>query len=126
MRSWGCHNRNVKYASFPLALALVLGGCAKNIDNKEAVQAGVKKYVAGKGINVDQMDVNVNTVTFHGTKAEAAVAFAPKGGGSGVATNYQLEREKDEWVVKSRSAMNTLDHTRGVPGNPDGTIGSKP
>ena len=147
----GWHNRIVKYARFLLIPALVLAGCSKNIDNKEAVQTGVAKYVSGKGINVDQMNVDVKSVSFHGSEADAAVAFVPKGGGSGVTANYHLERAKDEWVVKSRSAMSTLDHTqgselpgdqgsRGLPGtqvspgtqnppghgNPDGTIGTKP
>jgi hypothetical protein len=127
----GWHNRNVKHARILLISALALAGCAKNIDNKEAVQAGVRKYVSGKGINVDQMDVNVNSVSFHGSQADASVAFVPKGGGSGVTANYQLERVRDEWVVKSRSAMSTADHAPGtqVPpghGNPDGTLGSKP
>jgi hypothetical protein len=130
----------VKHARIWLIAVLALAGCSKNIDNKDAVAASVKKYVAGKGINVDQMNVNVNTVSFHGNQADAQVAFVPKGGGSGVSANYQLERVKDEWVVKSRSTMNTLDHTRGMPGaetvpgqqlppghgNPDGTLGSKP
>ncbi len=131
--------------------ALLLSACAKNIDNKEAVQTSVRKYVSGKGINVEQMDVNVNSVSFHGSQADAAVAFVPKGGGSGVTADYHLERVRDEWVVKSRSGMSTDSHTtpselpgdqggsglpgsRMVPGqqippghgNPDGTLGTKP
>jgi hypothetical protein len=109
----GWHNRIVKQARIFLISALFLAGCTKNIDNKEAVQAGVRKYVSGKGINVDQMDVNVNTVSFHGAQADATVAFAPKGGGSGVSANYQLERVKDEWVVKSRSPMGPTGHAGG-------------
>ncbi len=141
----------MKQAQILLATALVLAGCTKNIDNKEAVQTAVAKYVSGKGINVDQMQVNVNSVSFHGGQADATVAFVPKGGGPGVTAKYQLERVQDVWMVKGRSGMSTLDHTQGselpgeqgpagLPGsrvspgqqlppghgNPDGTVGTKP
>lgn len=109
----GWHNRIVKQARILLISALFLAGCAKNIDSKEAVQAGVRKYVSGKGINVEQMEVNVNTVSFHGAQADATVVFNPKGGGSGVSATYSLERVKDEWVVKSRSPMGPVGHTGG-------------
>ncbi len=103
-----------------VAGALVLGGCAKNIDNKEAVQDGIRKGVATRGIDPNQMDVNVTSVQFHGNTADATVQFAAKGqpAGGGLTVNYQLERVKDEWVVKGRSPMNTLGHTQGseLPG----------
>ena len=141
----------MKQAFLLAATVLVLAGCSKNIDNKEAVQTAVAKYVSGKGINVDQMNVNVNSVSFHGNQADATVAFVPKGSGSGVTAKYQLERVQDVWQVKGRSGMSTLDHTQGSelpgeqgptglpgtqvspggtppPGHPntDGTLGSKP
>ena len=104
-----------------LFLFLLLSGCAKNIDTKEAVQDGVRKGVAKRGIDVDQMDVNVTSVSFHGKTADATVAFAVKGSPatSGVSVNYQLERVKDEWVVKSRAPMNAAGHTQGgaLPGS---------
>jgi len=106
-----------------VACALVLGGCAKNIDNKEAVQDGVRKGVATRGIDPNQMDVNVTSVQFHGNTADATVQFAPKGQpAGGLSVNYQLERVKDEWVVKGRSPMNTLGHTQGseLPGKGSG------
>ena len=109
---------------------LFLSGCAKNIDNKEAVQEGVRKGVAKRGIDVNQMDVNVTSVSFHGNLADATVAFAAKGSpsASGVTVNYQLERIKDEWVVKSRAPVTTLGHTQGseLPGkgSGEGAIGN--
>lgn len=100
-----------------LSLFLLLSGCAKNIDTKEAVQDGVRKGVAKRGIDVDQMDVTVTSVSFHGNTADATVAFAAKGSpaNTGVSVNYQLERIKDEWVVKSRAPMNAAGHTQGGP-----------
>lgn len=93
-----------------VACALLLGACAKNIDNKEAVQDGVRKGVAKRGIDPNQMDVNVTSVQFHGNTADATVQFAAKGQpvGGGLTVNYQLERVKDEWVVKARAPMNTI------------------
>ncbi|MDQ6677543.1 MAG: hypothetical protein M3Z09_09635 [Acidobacteriota bacterium] len=119
--------------------ALSLAGCAKNIDNKEAVQEGVRKGVAKRGIDVNQMDVNVTAVSFHGNTADATVAFAPKGtpASNGVTFNYQLEHVKDEWIIKGRSALDTMGHSgvgelpgkggaSGAPGNlassPDGHL----
>ncbi len=110
--------------------ALILAGCAKNIENREAVQSAVTKYVSThSGINVDQMDVNVTNVTFHDNNADATVAFVPKGSpaGSGVTFKYQLERVKDEWEVKSRSGMENAHTGTGgseLPGK-QGTAGEK-
>ncbi len=98
-----------------LPLFLLLSGCAKNIDTKEAVQDGVRKGVAKRGIDVEQMDVNVTSVSFHGNIADATVAFAAKGSpaNTGVTVSYQLERVKDEWVVKTRAPMSAAGHTQG-------------
>jgi len=123
----------VRYKSLlfgTITCALVLTGCAKNIDNKEAVQDGVRKGVAKRGIDPKQMDVNVTSVQFHGNTADATVAFAAKGQptGGGVTVNYELERVKDEWVVKTRAPLSTLGHTQGseLPGkgSGEGAIGN--
>jgi hypothetical protein len=103
-----------------MACALVLAGCAKNIDNKEAVQEGVRKGVVKRGIDPNQMDVDVTSVQFHGSTADATVSFRAKGqpAGGGLTVNYTLDRVKDEWVVKSRAPMSTMGHTQGseLPG----------
>ena len=113
----------MKYSGLVFAAglgALVVTGCAKNIDNKEAVQDGVRKGVAKRGIDPNQMDVNVTSVQFHGNTADATVSFAAKGqpAGGGVTVNYELERVKDEWVVKTRAPLSTMGHTQGseLPG----------
>ncbi len=107
--------------------ALILAGCAKNIDNKEAVQEGVRKGVSKRGIDPNQMDITVTSVQFHGNTADATVAFAAKGqpSGGGLTVNYELERVKDEWVVKSRAPMSTMGHTQGaeLPGTGGGGQG---
>jgi len=122
MLSSGWDNRTVRYLA--LFAVLLLSGCTKNIDNKEAVQDGVRKGVAKRGIDVNQMDVNVTNVAFHGGTADATVSFAAKGGPSNapITVNYQLERIKDEWVIKGRTPMNTLGHTQGseLPGEGSG------
>ena len=103
-----------------MVCALVLTGCAKNIDTKEAVQDGVRKGVAKRGIDPNQMDVDVTSVQFHGSTADATVSFRAKGqpAGGGLTVNYTLDRVHDEWVVKSRAPMNTMGHTKGseLPG----------
>jgi len=103
-----------------MVCGLVLTGCAKNIDTKEAVQDGVRKGVTKRGIDPNQMDVDVTSVQFHGSTADATVSFRAKGqpAGGGLTVNYTLDRVHDEWVVKSRAPMNTMGHTQGseLPG----------
>ncbi len=110
--------RTASFAALVFLNTLFLTSCAKNIDNKDAVQEGVRKGVAQRGIDVNQMDVNVTSVNFHGKTADATVAFAAKGSpaSTGVSVNYQLERVKDEWVVKSRAPMSGVGHTGATGG----------
>lgn len=84
--------------------ALVLAGCAKNIDTPEAVKDGVLKDIAKK-VDVGSMDVNVDSVSFREKEADAQVSFMPKGAPSSqaITMNYVLERQGDEWHIKSRS-----------------------
>jgi hypothetical protein len=101
---------------------LFLTGCAKDIDNKEAVKAAIEKRVIKTGFDLQTMAVNVSRVEFHGNKAEATASFVPKGGSpsSGVAFSYNLERQKDEWVVTSLQQGSMAGHTgsAGMPGMP--------
>jgi hypothetical protein len=101
--------------------ALFLAGCAKNIENKEAVRAAIEKRVVKTGFDLQSMSVNISRVEFHGQKAEATASFIPKGGSAAgaVAFNYNLERQKDEWVVTSLQQGSMSGHTGGaVPGAP--------
>ena len=63
----------------PICLAaLCLAGCSKNIDTPEAVKEGVIKDIAKK-VDVQSMDVNVDSVSFREKEADAKVSFKPKG-----------------------------------------------
>jgi hypothetical protein len=93
----------VKPAILCLA-ALLLAGCAKNIDNPEAVKEGIVKDIAKK-VDVGNMDINVDSVSFRDSGADATVSFRPKGAptSQSMTMNYQLERQSGEWHVKSRN-----------------------
>jgi hypothetical protein len=103
------------------AAALSLAGCAKDINNKEAVKAAIEKRVAKTGFDVNAMTVNVTQVSFHGQDAVATVAFIPKGGPEqgAVTFKYNLHREKDEWVATGLSqGGNMAAHTGMAPDTP--------
>jgi hypothetical protein len=100
----------------PICLvALCLAGCAKNIDTPEAVKAGVIKDIAKK-VDVQSMDVSVDSVSFREKEADAKVSFRPKGGDASqsIVMNYSLERQGDEWHIKSRN----MQAQPGAPGQP--------
>jgi hypothetical protein len=83
---------------------MCLAGCSKNIDTPEAVKEGVIKDIAKK-VDVGAMDVNVDSVSFREKEADAKVSFKPKGAPSSqsIVMNYALERQGDEWHIKSRN-----------------------
>jgi hypothetical protein len=125
------YNRNVKLASVCLA-ALLLAACSKNIDTPEAVKEGVIKDIAKK-VDVGSMDVNVDSVDFREKEADAKVSFKPKGGpaSQSITMNYVLERQGDEWHIKSRD-METHGARPAAPGgalppgHPGATSGATP
>ena len=64
-----------------LAVAVLsLAGCAKDINNKDAVRAAILKRVSKTGFDVKAMKVDVTQVSFHDQDAVATVAFIPNGG----------------------------------------------
>ena len=84
---------------------LCLAGCSKNIDTPEAVKEGVLKDIAKK-VDIQAMDVSVDSVSFREKEADAVVSFRPKGSApnsQGITMNYSLERQGDEWKIKSRN-----------------------
>ncbi len=113
MASPGGYNRNVKSAALILA-AILLVACSKNIDTPEAVREGVIKDISKK-VDVGSMDINVDSVSFRQNEADAQVSFMPKGGGraQAITMTYLLERQGDEWHIKSRN-MNA--HNQQKPG----------
>jgi hypothetical protein len=89
------------------------------------VRQGVIDYVAGRGINVSGMDVELTSVQFNGSRADATVSFSPKGGpaGSGMSMAYQLEQRSGKWVVVGRKDVGGAHGGGGMPpgaANPHG------
>ena len=100
------YNRKVKFAIIAAVGLTALAGCAnRNIDSIDAVKQGVIREIS-KNINVAAMDVNVVSVSFRDKQADAVVAFTAKGGtaAQGLTMSYTMERNGDEWRVKSRGA----------------------
>lgn len=99
----------MKSAAFFLA-ALLLAGCAKNIDTTEAVKEGIIKDIS-KTIDVGTMDITVDSVSFREKEADATVSYTPKGvpRAQPMVMSYALERQGDEWKIKSRSMVTPHD-----------------
>ena len=109
-----------------LALAIFAIGCAKDINNNEAVKQGVVEYLSKRmsqtGLDMNLMDVEVSSVKFDKNEAHAVVAFKPKGSATtgGMTMNYALERQGAKWVVKGRQDSGLNPH--GTPAVPDGAL----
>ena len=56
-------------------VSCALSGCNRASQSKEAIRAGVIEYVATK-VNVGAMDVDVTSIDFKGSEADATVALA--------------------------------------------------
>jgi hypothetical protein len=98
--------------------ALLLAGCSKNIDTPEAVREGVIKDIASK-VDVKNMDVTVDSVSFRDKEADAKVSFKPKGAAASqsMTMNYSMERQGDVWHIKGRE-MQGGHGAQGQPGAP--------
>jgi hypothetical protein len=111
-----------------LALVLCLAACNRGNNSKEAIRQGVIDFVAGRGLNVQSMTVDVTDVQFNGKRADATVSFTPKGGpaGSGMSMQYQLEQQGSKWVVTGRRdtgsphGAGAMPGGAGAPDNPHG------
>lgn len=110
----------MKSATFLLA-TLLLAGCSKNIDTTEAVKEGVIKDIAKK-VDVSSMDINVDSVSFRQNEADAQVSFMPKGAprSQAITMTYLLERQGDEWHIKSRNMQSHAQQQPGAPALPPG------
>src|SRR5260221_53508 len=109
------YNRDVKKAILWGAVAL-LAACSRDIQNKEAVRQGVVDYLAARaaetGLNMDQMQVDVTTVSFEKDQARAAVVFRVKGAAeqSPVRVDYVLDRKGNKWQVRGRTDSGVNPH----------------
>jgi len=103
---------------------LLLAGCGRGIDNKEAVRQAVVEYLSSRtNLNVNSMSVNVTSVIFRNGQADAVVSFAPKGAteaGQGMEMRYTLEKKSNRWVVKAKSDGGSNPHGIGSA-NPHST-----
>ena len=102
--------------------ALCLSACAhRDINNKDAIKRAVVDYLNKRssqtGLDMNLMNVDVNSVTYDNNEARATVAFKPKNSETGGMTmNYVLERRGDQWVVKGRAESGMSPHgAQGMP-----------
>jgi len=101
-----------------MLLGLSLAACNHGAGDKVAVRQGVIDYVAGRGLNVSGMNVEVTAVQFNGSHASATVSFTPKGGpGGGMSMQYELEQKNGKWAVTGRKDASGSPHGAGaMPG----------
>jgi|GEM_PF-1049440 len=99
---------------FALALVALFGTACKrvNIDTPEAVREAVVKHIEARGdIDLKDLDLKIQNVSFQGEKAQAEVSFVPSGQptGSGMVMRYSLERDGDAWkVLPPKSPMGNM------------------
>ncbi len=108
-----------------LAAALLLAGCATDIQSKEAVRQGVIDHLSGRaGLDLGSMTIEVTSVTFRGDEADATVSFQAKGTSdpaSGMQMQYTLERKGNRWAVKSKTGAGGVHGEGGMmPQSPHG------
>ncbi|MBI4877746.1 MAG: hypothetical protein HY822_24205 [Acidobacteria bacterium] len=107
------------------ATALVLSGCSRAIDSKEAIRQGVLDHLAGKaGLDVKSMQVDITSVSFRQNEADAVVSFRPKGSSdpsTGMQMQYTLEKKGDRWVVKGKRDSGMSPHGGAAPAAPQGS-----
>ena len=91
--------------------ALVLGGCAGNIDNQESAQKAVDEYFSKKP-ELRTMSARVQNVIFRGKEADATVLVTGKGAdpSTAIPIPYVLERKSSGWEVKGPSRNGMAGH----------------
>lgn len=111
------YNRSVNPRTLGLLAGVVLlAGCNRGVESKEAVRQAVIDHLAKRaGLNVSSMQIDVSAVSFRKDEADATVVFRAKGGDAGqsMTMNYTLERKGGRWVVKGRAEGGT-PHGAGV------------
>jgi hypothetical protein len=66
----------------------------------DAIRAAIEAHVrSDRSVNMDMMEMSVDSVSVNGNQAHAEAAFHLKQGGTGMAMTYFLERQASGWVV---------------------------
>ena len=98
---------------------LLLTGCAKDINNKDAIRTAVIEHLNARqgkiGLSMDTMDIDVGSMSFQKDQATATISFKPKAGGEGMQIPYAFERKGEKWVVKARMEAGPGGHGSGQP-----------
>jgi hypothetical protein len=104
------------------AVCLLVTGCQKAVQSREAVEKGVTEYLENRaGLDIKSMDVKISSVSFRAKEAEATVHFQAKGStdpAGSMQMRYVLEQKDGKWVVKGRSGMS--EHGSPSPGGGGG------
>lgn len=114
------YNRGVRKL-LPFAAVVFLAACARDIQNSEAVRAGVLDYLTARqsqiGLDPNSMRIDVTAVSFDRNEARATVAFRPKKGAEGepVTMKYTLDRKGDKWVVRGGAQSSGNPHGAADP-----------
>jgi hypothetical protein len=97
-----------------LAAILLAAGCSSNVDTPEAVKQGVINDLS-KRMDIQNMDVSVDSVSFRDREADAVVSFAPKGAprSQGMSMRYKMQRSGNQWHIASRSSGDIQRHAQG-------------
>jgi hypothetical protein len=107
-----------------LLLLAALVACNRGAPNNEAIRQGVIDYLAKRGLNIQGMDVAVNSVLRAGADADAAVTISPKGapGAQGMSFKYHLQQRDSAWVVVGSAESGAAHGGMAAPaeGNPHG------
>ena len=96
---------------------ILLYGCNRATQSDDAVRLAVLDALNARGdLNLQAMDVRVDSVHFEGDKADATVSFALKGNKDPMMRMvYHLVSKDGRWVVASRA--DSAGHgTTAVPG----------
>ncbi|HKO03347.1 MAG TPA: hypothetical protein VJW51_01295 [Candidatus Acidoferrales bacterium] len=107
-------------------LLLVLAGCNRQRDEKEAISASIRQHVTSmSGLRMDAMVLELSQVTLNGNHAEAMAEFRPKQGpaGTSLQVRYQLEKREGAWVVLSGQPVGgQMSHPAGGQMPPGQTV----
>jgi hypothetical protein len=106
-----------------LFIFLVLAGCNRGIQNKDAVRQGVLDYLSKRtDLSMGGMTVDVTNVSFQDNRADAQVTFLPKEGppGGGMTMRYTLEQKDNSWVVVGKADSGRNPHAGAAAAVPPG------